>query len=97
MYTGRIEKEYYRRLEAINLPTKDEPNQYLLLHKYGDGNIAPRNFNFKVYKKKNGDLTLVTTNKKTLDDLIEKGFSSFEDGFRTVDRSRVRPTGKSYR
>lgn len=70
VYTTPIDKQYFERLKGIPLPTKKENNEYLLLHMYGNGVLAPGNFNFKVYRNTKGELKLVATDKQTLEHLL---------------------------
>lgn len=72
IYVGVIDEPYLKRLEAINLPDKPENNPWLVLHKYGTGGV-PRNFNVKVFKNNKGVLKMVTTDKRTLDNILEFG------------------------
>ena len=73
VYSGVIDRGYYEKLRKINLPSKPENNLYLVLHLHGDGAVAPKNFNIKVYKSGKGVLKLVTTSKNTLEEILEFG------------------------
>jgi len=79
-----ITKDTLEKIMALKLPEKQENNQYLLLHVYGDGIRASETFNAKIYTGKKG-LKLVTNDYATLIDLIENKNSRPEKTERTID------------
>ena len=71
-YSENINEEYLAKLKQIRLPVKQFPeNKSLIMHKYGNGRKAPATFNFQVYKKKDGSIKLIATDKRILEDLLE--------------------------
>ncbi|MFH0874600.1 MAG: hypothetical protein V1859_01590 [archaeon] len=70
MFTEIIDHSYLEKIKKISLPDVIENNTSLLVHKKGNGVKSPSSFNIKVYHNKKGRLTLVTTDKLLLDELI---------------------------
>ena len=71
MKSRKIDEDMLEKIKALGLPEKQENNEYILLHVYGDKVRAPETFNAKVYSGKKG-LKLVTNDYETLVDLINK-------------------------
>ena len=66
-----IDQDYLERIKKLYLPERKEANPYLVLCVYGDGVRAPDKWNAKVYRDKDGNLTLVTVDMVTLKRMIE--------------------------
>jgi len=48
-FTIVIDQGTFDKIKALGLPEKRENNKYLLIHKHGDGDKAPSNWNVKVF------------------------------------------------
>jgi hypothetical protein len=66
-----IDQDYLERIKKLYLPERRESNPYLVLCVYGDGVRAPEKWNAKIYRDKDGNLTLVTVDVVTLKRLME--------------------------
>ncbi len=79
-----IDRNYLAQLEALPLPSKPL-GDWMVLHKCGDGKEwASRKFNFQVYERKNGVLTLVTNDFETLENLLQGKERVSEEGKRII-------------
>lgn len=79
-YSARISQEYFEKLESLRdkggLPERSGNNPWLVMEVCGDGVLASREFKYRVFKNKKGELRLLTYYKDTLDSLLQR----LEDG-----------------
>lgn len=58
-------------IEKLGLPGRRENNPYVVLSVHGDGKRASEKWNARVYRDARGRLKLVTSDMKTLSDMLE--------------------------
>lgn len=83
MYSRSIDEEKLEKIRELDL-RENELGNWQVLNMNGDGERAPENWNVAVYENKYGDLTLVTNDKRTLDDLLEGKERPSEEGKRII-------------
>ncbi len=81
MEVRKVSKSDVLSMKRIPLPERYEKNPWLILKKVGDGRLAPKNFNIRVFKNKQGSYTVTTTDWNLTKVLMQGG--------RPKDKSRV--------
>jgi len=85
----KIDKELIEKIKKLGLPEKKEKNQFLLLHVHGDSVRASKKFNVKVFKNKNGELSLVTNDEETLKRMLRNEQPAKKERTLFIDDSGV--------
>ncbi len=85
----KIDKELIKKIKKLGLPEKKEKNQFLLLHVHGDNVKASKKFNVKVFKNKNGELSLVTNDEETLKRMLRNERPAKKERILFIDDSGV--------
>ncbi|MFQ5974733.1 MAG: hypothetical protein ACE5J5_00250 [Candidatus Hydrothermarchaeales archaeon] len=85
----KVNKELLDKIKKLGLPEKEEKNPHLLLHVHGDGIKASKKFNVKIYKNKEGKLTLVTNDEETLQRLLRNERPKKKERTIVIDDSGV--------
>ena len=85
----KIDSELIEKIKRLGLPEKKEKNPFLLLHVCGDGVRASKKFNVKVFKNKNGKLSLVTNDEETLKRMLRNEHPAKRERTIFIDDSGV--------
>lgn len=67
----RVDNNFLERVKALRLPEREEASPYVVLSIHGDGVRAPEKWNAKIYRNSKGGLKLVTTDLRTLENILQ--------------------------